>query len=550
MANTIAAGKLAHLILALAAAISLPAGAFEVRDLPMMQKRLAFYQQGQYAIGVPLLVLAEPQPQATTTDRPIAITVYYVTKKRYDPLFSLKLKPPMVVERTETSVTLAGQQSSVVLSDGEVAFQTAADFPQGADRWMFSYVQLNRIRFDDAIAYREQRGEVQQLCVRPYCIEPLGESFEGKKIVAFLETADNQGRRPTYVICTEEGLRTQWRFSLETEGVGSLYDSEGARLIGAGGDGAPTLYNVAGDIGEGGRVRFSLTLRADPADGYPLPVPQADRITMIDTHVHVTAITDLHDSVMMARKHGFKFGLLSIYYREGDYGRLFLGDPHMFEIVGRYPDVFVGFGLVQLNARGFPGHPREGPDTPEHIERLHANGCLGLKTLVKWSKHSVEVDDGAFDPLWDKAQQLRMPIVFHTEAEGTGSSHSRCAAVARRFPRLPVILAHLADGQLDVTVRGLKALPNLYIHHMHLEHRKGPDGKTALERLIQEGLAHKVIFGSDVQNDHSTLLAQRVRLAERLRQLNVPEETIDRILQRTASEILENTQKPGERSSR
>ncbi|MBC8871466.1 MAG: amidohydrolase family protein [Planctomycetes bacterium] len=550
MANTTTADKWAYLVLALAAATSLPAGAFEVRDLPMMQKRLAFYRQGQYAIGVPTLALAEPRPQATTTDRPIAITVYYVNKKRYDPLFSLKLKPPMVVERTQTSVTIAGRQSAVVLSNSEVTFQTEADFPQGADRWMFSYVQLNRIRFDDAIAYRQQRGEVQQLRVRPYDIDPLGESFEGKEISVLLETADAQGNRPTYVICTEEGLRTQWRCALNTERVGSLYDSEGARLIGAGGDGAPTLYNVASDIGEGGRVRFSFTFRADPEDGYPLPVPRAKQTTMIDTHVHVTAITDLHDSVMMARKHGFKLGLLSIYYREGDYGRLFLGDPHMFEIVGRYPDVFVGFGLVQLNTHGFPGHPRKGPDSPEHIERLHANGCLGLKTLVKWSKHSVEVDDRAYDPLWDKAQQLRMPIVFHTEAEGTGSSHSRCADVARRFPRLPVILAHLAGGQLDVTVRELKALPNLYIHHMHLEHRKGPDVKTALERLAQEGLAHKIIFGSDVQNDHSTLLTQRVRLAERLRQLNVSEDAIDRILQRTASEILENVQKPGERSSR
>ena len=97
MANTIAAGKLAYLILALAAATSLPAGAFEVRDLPMMQKRLAFYQQGQCAIGVPL-ALAEPQPQATTTHRPIAITVYYVTKKRYDPLWdkAQQLRMPIV----------------------------------------------------------------------------------------------------------------------------------------------------------------------------------------------------------------------------------------------------------------------------------------------------------------------------------------------------------------------------------------------------------------------------------------------------------------------
>ncbi len=150
-----------------------------------------------------------------------------------------------------------------------------------------------------------------------------------------------------------------------------------------------------------------------------------------------------------------------VFYERPPHGRLFTGDAHALEAMRRAPDIFLGFGLVQLNARGFPGFARQGPDTPEHIQQLWEQGFVGLKTLVKFSKHDVRVDDPAYDPLWARAATLRMPIVFHTEPEGTGSSHTRVADVARRFPGSPMILAHLADGQIDTTVRELKSTPNL-----------------------------------------------------------------------------------------
>jgi predicted TIM-barrel fold metal-dependent hydrolase len=135
-----------------------------------------------------------------------------------------------------------------------------------------------------------------------------------------------------------------------------------------------------------------------------------------------------------------------------------------------------------------------------------------------------------------------MPIVFHTEAEDTGSSHTRVAAVARRFPGSPFILAHLGDGQIDTTVKELKATPNLFIQHMHLP-RKTADGRTALERLISEGLAERILFGSDVTNDHSSLIADQFQFVARLRELKVPEGTIERIMFSTANGMVERVSK-------
>jgi predicted TIM-barrel fold metal-dependent hydrolase len=240
----------------------------------------------------------------------------------------------------------------------------------------------------------------------------------------------------------------------------------------------------------------------------------------------------------MARKHGFKFGLLSIYYREGEYGRHFSGDEHMFEAVARYPDVFIGFGLVQLNARGFPGYPRTGPDTPDHIRELWENGCKGLKTLVKWSKHDVMVDDATYDPLYAKAAELRMPIVFHTEGEAYGSSHTRVAAAARRHPECPMILAHLAKGQIEAMVRELRRTPNLYIQHMHLARQKDDEGRTALQRLVAEGLADRILFGSDLQNDHSPLIADYRRFRLGLEALGLASDMIESIMHGTMERLL------------
>ena len=132
-----------------------------------------------------------------------------------------------------------------------------------------------------------------------------------------------------------------------------------------------------------------------------------------------------------------------------------------------------------------------------------------------------------------------MPIVFHTEGPKDGSSHTRCANVAAKFPKLPVIMAHLArDGQLETTVQVLKKHPNLYIQHMHLGYAKDEQGRTALERLVAEGLAGKILFGSDVQHDHSPLIRDAARLRAELKKLGVDAATIERVMHGTMEEMI------------
>ena len=131
-----------------------------------------------------------------------------------------------------------------------------------------------------------------------------------------------------------------------------------------------------------------------------------------------------------------------------------------------------------------------------------------------------------------------MPVVFHTNAEGSGCSCTRVAAVARQFPDLAVVMAHLYDkDQFSAVLPLLRQAPNLYWQHMHLDRVKLDTGKTALEELVGQGLASRIVFGTDVQNDHSAILDDRLRFRQRLHALGLAEEQIHAVLVGTAERL-------------
>ncbi|MEI6421825.1 MAG: amidohydrolase family protein, partial [Lentisphaerota bacterium] len=510
--------------------LALPVAAFDKSDLAMVSKRTIFYERLPYAVGVSGKI-EDTKIKPGTTE----LTIYYVSGNCYDPIFSIQIGFPADIEKTQEAVTFRHDTASLRLGADGIRYTVNRAFTSDASSsGPLMRVIPDSIRFDDATAFTRREGKVTSQRVQPYALTPLSDSPLLPQAERFF--SDTKQFEPDTVIRTREGLWTCWRFDLKSEGVSSFLDPKGARfMIGSG----KTLmfYNAANKVNAGGKINLTMSFRIQPEEAFPVPEQPAAGLSMVDTHVHITTDTDMRDSILMARRHGFQYWMVSILYDEHPpYGRLFTGNAHMFEMMRRAPDVFLGFGLLQLEDNGYPGFPRPGPDKPEQIQRLWEQGCVGLKTLVKFSKNEVQVDNPKFDPLWAKAAELHMPIVFHTEAEDTGSSHTRVAAVARRFPGSPFVLAHLWDGQIDITVKELKATPNLFIQHMHLA-RKAADGKTALERLIAEGLAAQILFGSDVTNDHSPLIADQFQFIARLRELKVPEATIERIMFASANEM-------------
>lgn len=511
--------------------------AFDAGQLSRMQERYRIWQRGHYACAVTRAVFdqrSEPPPY-------VAVSLYFVAPGSYDRVMYVVAAPPIDVRETEHAVSLTWEDSNkhqevrLLIGQEGVRYHIRREWPNGGGG-VFCHLMLDAVRFDGATAY-EPRGSVvaryQLLPDRP----ELSSHVVSDPELPDIAFTNDDGFHPTWVIKTEEGLTTYWEVEVGQQGVRNLY-SPACALLGIGeGSEAYRLFNAANGVAPGGWVECVIRTRWEPSADYPRPPERAARLRLFDSHVHLAVDTDVRDSVRMARKHGFRYGLLSILLDEGPYRRRFEGNAPVLAVAKRYPDVFVPFGLVQLNPEGYPGFPRHGPDAPSDLRAMWRAGFRGLKTLEKWS--TVEVDSADFDPLYREAAQLGMPIVFHTNPEGSGCSCSRVANVARKFPRLNVIMAHLYDAhQFWQVLPELASLPNLYIQHMHLDQVRVEGQKTALEVLIQRGLAEKIVYGSDIQIDHSVELAAFHRFRRRLRALGVDEPTQDAILWKTMTRIV------------
>ncbi len=92
------------------------------------------------------------------------------------------------------------------------------------------------------------------------------------------------------------------------------------------------------------------------------------------------------------------------------------------------------------------------PDAPDELERAVEGGCKGLKLFnighYPW-------DERCF-PLYEKAEELGVPILFHAGILGDGhnSRFHRPAEyeIIKRWPNLKVILAHMAWPWTDEAI--------------------------------------------------------------------------------------------------
>ncbi|MFH1022382.1 MAG: amidohydrolase family protein [Planctomycetota bacterium] len=130
-------------------------------------------------------------------------------------------------------------------------------------------------------------------------------------------------------------------------------------------------------------------------------------------------------------------------------------------LIQKYPDIIVGFGKVDL---GFT------PDGPEAIDRLKDQGFTGLKFI--WP--SYPYDDERYYPLYERAQVLSMPILFHTgfssiqPADGANRISvekmraARLDTIGRAFPKLRMIMAHLGNPEFHVGLDIITEFPNIW----------------------------------------------------------------------------------------
>ncbi len=117
-----------------------------------------------------------------------------------------------------------------------------------------------------------------------------------------------------------------------------------------------------------------------------------------------------------------------------------LTNDRVAEIVDAYPEQFVGFAGVDPHK----------PDAVQELDRAITE--LGLKGL----KLHPEVqrfypDDPSFEPLWDKCEELSLPIVVHVGQTGVGAGVPGGFGIAFDYGR-PMLMDKVAANHPGLTV--------------------------------------------------------------------------------------------------
>lgn len=178
-------------------------------------------------------------------------------------------------------------------------------------------------------------------------------------------------------------------------------------------------------------------------------------------------------------------------------GKPYVGNDYVASIVQQYPEQFIGFASVD---------PWKGQLAVNELE--HAVKDLGLKGLkLHPSTQAFFPNDTRFYPLWQKAMELEIPVLFHSGQTGVGSgtpgggghklkySHPMLLDdVAADFPDLTIIMAHPAVPWQEEQLAVVLHKGNVY---MDLSGWSPKYFRPVLVQYIRSIVQDKALFGSD-----------------------------------------------------
>lgn len=219
------------------------------------------------------------------------------------------------------------------------------------------------------------------------------------------------------------------------------------------------------------------------------------------------------------------------------------GNQLLATLLPQYGDTILGFARVHWTQ-----------DDSDDIVQYHDQGFTGLKFIIPPAPY----DDEQWFPLYEKAQALAMPCLFHLGIVARSDEPSHMLVrndymrpiyldtIARRFPHLNIIGAHLGNPWYEEATMSARWNPNLYFDLTGSTlKKKSPQflGQllwwTPYTRYRDSQGRHaweKILFGSDVpyyeihdvlSDYHRTMTA-----------LNLSEELIKKVLGGTAAQIL------------
>lgn len=261
---------------------------------------------------------------------------------------------------------------------------------------------------------------------------------------------------------------------------------------------------------------------------------------LIDFHVHLYDEPGYGEALAQTAKN---LGLdrLCIAGGEARYG--LAANAEVRRQADAYPELFVPFAHLSLG--------QDGPGTVERFKRV------GFEGLCVWAP-PAPYDDESFFPVYQAAESLAMPIVFHTcflpptpldRARRVRSANVRPVyldTIARCFPNLKVVGVALGYPWCQEAAETLRHHPNvLFDLSGDILRKKGagffeeilrPNQASLWEADIGGDLWGRIVFGSAVRHEE---IASVERDYQRIfRSLAVGQEDAEAVMGLTAARLL------------
>ncbi len=170
---------------------------------------------------------------------------------------------------------------------------------------------------------------------------------------------------------------------------------------------------------------------------------------------------------------------------------LWVPDEDVANYVNAHPDRLIGFLSIDPTVEGWQGELEEGH------QRL---GLQGIKLLPMYA--AFRPDESRLDPIWEYARKHQLPVLLHTGTTFVAQAPLECTlplhidAVARRFPDVKIIMAHLGHPYEGECIAVIRKHENVYADISALHYRPFQFYHSLM--LVQEyGVWHKLLFGTD-----------------------------------------------------
>ena len=211
-------------------------------------------------------------------------------------------------------------------------------------------------------------------------------------------------------------------------------------------------------------------------------------------------------------------------YSSFNLGQLSPNNDDVLTAIKKYPDRFIGMAYIKL-----------GEDGKETVSEFREKGFSGLKI----TRTKKAYNDDCCMPVYAEAERLNMPILFHTgmvlvtpfDGEDDVCSERmrpvKLDRVARRFPNLKIVIAHMGYPWFNEAASMLRFHKNVFADFtgsfIGWRGRRPPD--EYLRELFWPNAFQKIVFGTDT---HYNEMYEAIYEQERIfKLLNMNKETME-----------------------